>query len=122
MTTPRSAFAATLSAFLLIEGIWGLFSPVVFGVLTTNLLHALIHVALGIIGIWSVLTDRSRAYLVGVGALLLVVGALWFVPSLTDPLTRIFNLNRAVAYLNIVLGVLALLFAARPTMNDLDQA
>lgn len=122
MTTPRSAFAAALSAFLLIEGIWGLFSPVVFGILTTNLLHAIIHVALGVTGIGSVLGGRSRAFLAAVGALLLVVGALWFVPALTDLLTRIFNLNRAVAYLNVVVGVLSLLFAARPTMDDLDRA
>jgi len=121
MTTPRSAYAAVLSAFLLIEGVWGFFSPVVFGVLTTNLLHALIHVALGVTGIWAVLTDRSRPFLAAVGGLLLLVGALWFVPVLTDLLTRVFNLNRAVAYLNMVVGVLSLLFAARPTMNDQNR-
>jgi hypothetical protein len=122
MTTPRSAFTAALSAFLLLEGVWGFFSPVVFGILTTNVVHAIIHVILGVVGIWAVLSGHSRAFLVGVGVLLLAVGALWFVPALTGLLVRLFNLNRAVAYLNVVVGTLALLFAARPTMDDLDRA
>jgi hypothetical protein len=36
---------------LLFEGIWGEFSDVVFGVLTTNRIHATIHILLGIVGI-----------------------------------------------------------------------
>ena len=34
-------YAIIIGLFLLVEGIWGLFSPVVFGVLTTNMTHAI---------------------------------------------------------------------------------
>ena len=46
-------FAVIIGVFLLIEGIWGEFSDVVFGVLTTNRIHATIHILLGIVGIYT---------------------------------------------------------------------
>ena len=48
---PASIFAILIGLFLLIEGIWGLKSDVVFSVLTTNKTHAIIHIVLGLIGI-----------------------------------------------------------------------
>lgn len=104
-------YAPLLGAFLLVEGIWGLFSPVVFGVLTTNLLHAVIHITLGIAGIWTGLKGGSRGYCMFVGALLLAVGILRFVPGVNDLIVAILNVNPAVAYVNIVVGIVTLLVA-----------
>ncbi len=115
-TNPRFSFTVTLGALLLVEGIWGLFNPMVFGVLSTNLLHAIIHVALGIAGIWCGRAGRVRGYLLFVGGLLLAVGLLWFVPSVQDIIVRLLNVNRAVAGVNIAVGIVALAMArpARP--------
>ena len=98
-------FARILGIFLLIEGIWGLFSPVVFGVLSTNRLHAVIHIVLGITGV--VLSRRAgaRGYLLGVGGLLAVVGALFFVPGVSGLIIGLLNVNFAVAVFNIVVGL-----------------
>lgn len=104
-------FATLLGVFLLIEGIWGLFSPVVFGVLTTNTLHAVIHIALGIVGILAARGGNARPYLIGVGGLLLLVGVLRFVPGASDLVVSLLNVNVAVAYLNIAVGVVSLLIA-----------
>ncbi len=101
-------FATVLGAFLLIEGIWGMFSPVVFGVLTTNVVHATIHIALGIAGIWMGRSAMARGYLLSVGILLLVVGVLRFVPAVADIIVSILNVNIAVAWLNIIVGAIAL--------------
>ena len=104
-------FAALLGAFLLIEGIWGLFSPVVFGVLTTNIVHAIIHIFLGVTGLFAAPMRFSRGYLFGVGALLLAVGILRFVPVASDLLVALLNVNVPVAVFNIIAGLASLLIA-----------
>jgi len=101
-------FATMLGAFLLIEGVWGMFSPVVFGVLTTNVVHATIHIALGIAGIWMGRSEMARGYLLSVGILLLVVGILRFIPAMSGIVVSILNVNVAVAWLNIIVGAISL--------------
>ena len=106
-----SRYAPIIGAFLLVEGIWGLFSPVVFGVLTTNVLHAVIHIALGIVGIWTGLKGGARGFCLFLGALLLAVGILRFVPGVGDLIVAMLNVNPAVAYVNIAIGIVTLLVA-----------
>ncbi len=108
------AFAVVVGAFLLVEGIWGLSSPVVFGVLTTNLLHAVIHIVLGVIGLWTGLRTGARRFCLFLGVLLVVVGGLWFVPGVGSIITSLLNVNAAVAYLNLGVGALALVLALVP--------
>lgn len=107
-------FATLLGVFLIIEGVWGLFSPVVFGVLSTNWLHAAIHIVLGILGVMAGRGKGTRGYLIGVGALLAVVGVLWFVPGISALLVSLLNVNFYVACFNIAVGLISLLigFAA----------
>jgi uncharacterized membrane protein len=112
--TARKTYAVALAILFLVEGILGLFSPVVFGVLTTNTLHSLIHIVLGIVGIMAARSGHSGDYLLFVGLLLLAVGLLWFVPGFSDVITRVLNVNRAVALLNVVIGVLSLFMTCNP--------
>lgn len=109
-------FAILVGAFLLIEGVWGLSSPVVFGVLTTNTLHAVIHISLGVIGVWVGLRTGARTFCLFLGVLLVAVGALWFIPVAGSIITSLLNVNAAVAYLNLGVGAAALVlaFLARP--------
>ncbi len=102
-------FATVVGAFMLIEGIWGLFSPVVFGVLSTNWLHASIHIVLGIAGLVLGRGSAARPYALIVGLILLVVGVLRFVPGLSDFVVSLLNVNFPVAYLNIVVGIAGIL-------------
>lgn len=108
-------FALLVGAFLLVEGVWGLSNPDVFGMLATNTLHAVIHIALGVIGICAGLKSGARKYCLFLGVLLVAVGALWFIPVAGSILTSLLNVNAAVAYLNLVVGSVALVlaFAAR---------
>ena len=109
-------FAMLVGAFLLVEGVWGLSSPIVFGVLTTNTLHAVIHITLGVIGVWVGLRTGARKFCLFLGVLLVAVGALWFLPVAGSIITSLLNVNAAVAYLNLGVGAvaLALAFTARP--------
>ena len=114
MKKPLSAvnvFVIVLSTFFIIEGFWGLFSRVVFGVLTTNPLHAIIHLLLGSTGLYTGLRNHARKFSLYIGVLLIVVGGLYFVPGAHEIFTDLLNVNDAVAYLNIITGVAAILFA-----------
>lgn len=106
-----SIFAVVIGIFLLIEGIWGELSDVVFGVLTTNRTHAAIHILLGIVGIYTGLKGGARGFLIFLGILLAAVGVLRFVPGVGDLIVSILNVNPAVAYFNIAVGVLSLIIA-----------
>jgi hypothetical protein len=104
-------FARILGIFLLIEGIWGLFSPVVFGVLSTNRFHAVIHIILGILGIMLARRPGARTYLLTVGGLLAVVGILFFLPGISGVVVSLLNVNFAVACFNLVVGLLCIAVA-----------
>ena len=101
-------FAILIGLFLLMEGIWELFSPVVFVVLTGNVLHGVIHIVLGLIGISLGWKARARGFCIFLGLLLLVVGGLWFVPGPKELITQLLNVNQAVALLNLTVGAIAL--------------
>ncbi len=109
MRKPADIFAMVIGAFLLIEGIWGMTSDVVFGVLTTNRLHAVIHILLGLIGLATGWMARARGFCIFLGILLLAVGLLRFVLGVGEMIVAILNVNPAVAILNIVVGGVALL-------------
>jgi hypothetical protein len=105
-------FAILVGLFLVVEGIWGLTSHVVFAVLTTNETHAIIHLALGILGIITGAIGRARGFCIFLGILLLAVGILRFIPVTGDFIVRVLNVNIAVACLNIIVGGIALIVSA----------
>src|SRR4051812_10142999 len=89
-------FAIVLGIFLIIEGFWGLFSEVVFGFLTTNVLHAVIHLFLGFTGLYIGLRNHARKFSLYVGLLLLIVGVLYFIPAAGNLVVDLLNVNDAV--------------------------
>ncbi len=109
-----SLFALLIGLFLFIEGFWGLTSQVVFGILTTNLTHAIIHIVLGLVGICLGWLGRARGYCIFLGVLLLAVGVLRFVPGADELIVRMLNVNIAVAWMNIVIGLVALIISFLP--------
>jgi hypothetical protein len=106
--TPASLYAQGVGSFLLAQGLWGMVTPVVFGVLQTNRLHAAVHIVLGLYGISVGLGRVPAGYLLFLGTMLLSTGALFFVPLVHGMLVTLFNMNTPVAVLNLVLGAVAL--------------
>ena len=88
-----AALSVLLGLFLLVEGIWGLKSPVVFGLLTTNWLHACIHILLGLVGLAAGLRGGGRGFCLFVGWLLLLVGVIFVVPVATDFVTPLHRMS-----------------------------
>ena len=109
--SPVNKFAIALGIFLIIEGIGGLVGSYVFWIFSTNVLHASIHLLLGFSGLYIGLRNHARKFSLYVGLLLLVVGVLYFTPATNALAIKILNVNDAVAYLNIIIGVTAILFA-----------
>lgn len=101
-------WAMLIGVFLLIEGVWELFSPVVFGVFTSNTLHGIIHLVLGAAGVTTVRTGGTRMFNRLLGVLLIVVGVFYFVPPANALVVNLLNVNRAVAAFNIAIGALSL--------------
>lgn len=105
-------FSVAIGTWLLVQGVWGFFSPTVFGFLTTNHLHAAIHLVLGLTGLWTAFNDRAGSYLWCLGPLLLAVGLAYFLP-VGDRVSDVLNMNTAVAIFNLVVGTGGLLCAVR---------
>lgn len=111
-TAGSSLFARGLGVLLLIEGAWGLFSDRVFGIFTTNRLHAVIHIALGVLGVVMGFRNNTRDYLRYVGSLLVAVGIVRFIPFVGDMVVRMFNVNFPLALFNIAVGLTCLSVSA----------
>ena len=79
--------------------------------LTTNRLHATIHILLGIVGVWTGLKGGARGFCIFLGALLLAVGVLRFIPGVGELVVNLLNVNQAVAVFNIVVGIVSLIIA-----------
>ena len=115
-------FAMIAGIFYLTDGIWGLFSPITFGVLSTNLLHTIIHIAMGVLGMYAARTHFARMWCMGVGLVVLPVGVLYFVPGISQLLVSLFNVNQAVSILNVVAGITALLIGRLPSRSGTGTA
>lgn len=109
--TPVNIFACILGIFLIVEGFWGLFSSIVFCVFTTNLLHAVIHLFLGVAGVYLGFRNQARKYCLYAGILLLAVGILYFIPGADVLIIKLLNVNDAVAILNIIVGIIGMALA-----------
>jgi hypothetical protein len=118
--TTVDIFALLVGILLLTQGIWDLVDPPFLNIFTSNTLHAVIHVLLGVIGLWTALRTGAYTFLIFLGILLLTLGILFFVPQLKELFIDLFNINKPVALLNIFLGVFSLLvviFSGKPVQK-----
>lgn len=107
----NNIFSIAIGAFLLLVGIWGIYSDVIFNVWTTSITYAIIQIMFGVMGIILGLKKHAKGYCIFLGFLLIAVGVLRFVPAAVPYVIDAFNINEPAAYLNIVLGVLSLIAA-----------
>ncbi|RTY89124.1 hypothetical protein [Flavobacterium sp. GT3R68] len=106
----NNIFSVVIGAFLLLAGIWGIYSDVIFNVLTTSFTFAIIQIMFGVMGIVLGLKKHAKGYCILLGLLLIGVGILRFVPAVHYVIDA-FNINEPAAYLNMALGIMALIVA-----------
>jgi hypothetical protein len=107
-----NALAIVTGAFLLTAGIWGLSSKLVFGIFTTNAIHAAIHLILGVIGIVVGIRHNAHGFCILLSVLLGIVGILYFIPVAGSYVIQFLDVNAAAAYLYIVLAIVLPIAAA----------
>lgn len=103
METQKS-LATIVGAVLTIIGIWGFFSGGSVLGFQVNVLHNLIHLVLGLLGLYFGLmaSDNAKGYNKWVGVIYIVVALLaWLVA----PIAALIVANAADNWLHLVLGV-----------------
>lgn len=98
----------------MLQGIWEHFTPVLFGMFTSNHLHGAVHILLGIVGLVTGLRGGARGFCIFLGALLLAVDLLWILPPSNGLIVKLFNINQPVAILNLVIALVSLAVAFFP--------
>ncbi len=104
-------YCIIIGILLIVQGIYNLVNPPFLGVFTSNSLLAILHILLGIGGVWTAFKGGTYFYSIFLGIFLLIVGILYFIPPARLVMVDIFNVNAPVAWLNLLFGVVSLLVA-----------
>jgi hypothetical protein len=107
-------FALVLGIVFIVIGILGLIFDTnhgaLLGIFSLNLVHNLIHVIFGILGIIAAYTHWPRLYARIVGVIYLIVGILGFIPALAPGglLLGLVEINLADNILHVIIALVAL--------------
>jgi hypothetical protein len=108
-------FALVIGVVFLLVGVLGfLLNPSggeLLGIFAVNVVHNLIHVVVGVLGIAAAYTGRSRLFAQGLGVVYLLVGVLGLIPGLAPDgmLLGLVHINMADNILHLVVGALSAL-------------
>jgi Domain of unknown function (DUF4383) len=118
--TPARLYATVVGGVLVIAGIIGFFysasfgSPgevdEVFGILSVNAWHNIVHILTGAIGLL-LAGYAAREYALGLGIVYLVVAAWGFIIGGGDSILGFIPINTEDNFLHLILGVLGVLAA-----------
>lgn len=104
----RDLYAVIIGGFFILLGIANLTDPPFLGIFTSNVLHAIIHILLGLAGVWSGVRRRSYLFVLGLGILLLSVGILYFFKPSKAWVIEFFFVNPPVAWLSVIIGIVSI--------------
>jgi hypothetical protein len=118
-SNPARLYAGAVGAVLVVAGIIGFFynseftsneaiHDDVFGILSVNGWHNLVHIATGALGVLAFFggARSSRTYALGIGVVYLAVAAWGFAIGSGDSILGIIPINTEDTILHLVLGVL----------------
>ena len=100
-----------VGAVLVLLGIIGFVNYPILGVFGVNTAQNVLHLVGGALGLWLGSKGSGKAFNMWAGIIALVVGVLWFVPSIggdSGLLASIFAINAAISYLHIAVGIVSL--------------
>ncbi len=111
MASTQKTYALILGIVLLLVGILGFFSNPIVGMdgyFTTNMYQNILHVVVGLIGIYCGTKTMGKGFNMWTGWIALIVGILGFVPVASDQLASLLNINSAISILHVVIGIVSL--------------
>lgn len=108
MNSTQKTFALILGIVLLLVGIWGFFTDSILGLFGVNMLQSIIHVVVGLLGIYAGTKGMGHGFNMWVGWGGIVLGILGFIPAIDSLLMDLLNINVAISVLHLVIGVACL--------------
>lgn len=106
----QKAYAICAGTFLEVLGLIGFVSRPIAGVIEANLLLSVLHLVVGGLG-WLALKGFGRTYSAVMGALLLLLGILGFIPGSAGALSTVFGANAGTSALHALVGGVSLAMA-----------
>jgi hypothetical protein len=95
--------------YLLVQGIQGLFGNTAFWVFGTNAAHGGTEIAVALVGLlWGMRGPQKSLYLILVGIIFMVIGAMRFIPGADDFIVRLYNTNTTLAVFNLIVGAVTI--------------
>ena len=104
----QKTYAMVIGVVLVLLGLIGFVSAQILVVFGVNAAQNVLHLVGGALGIWLATKGSGKAFNMWTGIIALVVGILWFIPGVGGLLTTIFQINAAISYLHIAVGVVSL--------------
>jgi hypothetical protein len=113
-------YTQLLTLFLLVTGCQGLFSDTVYQLFTINMTHAGIEIVLALVGMfWFVRGPQRATYLVTVGSILMLVGALRLIPGPDALVISLLQVNEPLAFFNLGLGAVTIAIGVNDRRSQL---
>jgi len=132
--SPAQVYAVLFGAVLTVAGIIGFFysadfgSPGkiddVFGILTVNGWHNIVHIATGVAGLLAFRAGyaASRSYAIVLGVVYIVVAIWGFIIGSGDAILSIVPINTADNFLHVLIGIAGVAaFVATPPLAESRQ-
>lgn len=104
----QKPLALVLGIVLALVGILGFFMNPVLGVFSVNMVHSIIHLLAGLIGIYAFFSGvKHYNWIVGIVGI--VLGVLGFVPVVKDLLTSLLMANMSTTLFHLIGGIVVVL-------------
>ena len=104
----QKTYAMVIGVVLVLLGLVGFVQAPVLGIFGVNLYQNLLHLVGGALILWFSFKGASKSTNMVLGVVALVVGFLGLVPGAKDLLATVFNINMAITYLHLAVGVVSL--------------
>ena len=116
----QEMYAMAIGAVLVLVGLLGFVSNPLVGVTSSasatspifgaNLAENVLHILVGALGLWFGYSGAAKGYnmWLGIGAAVVGLAGLSFVPTLPDLLFNVFSINNQITYLHLVIAVVSL--------------
>ena len=104
----QKTYAMVIGAVLVLLGLVGFVNNPILGIFGVNVAQDLLHLVGGALILWLASKGTTKSTNMWLGIIALVVGVLGLVPGANTLLASVFNINMAITYLHLAVGVVSL--------------
>ena len=108
MADVRKTYGLILGIVLGVVGLWGFLTNSILGIFGVNTLQSVLHLIAAVTGIYAGTKGDGLSYAMVIGWIGVLLGILGFVPATAGLLMQYFNINMAITWLHLVIGIVSL--------------